>query len=52
MFTTVIVDVDSPHIRMDSKNIVSGLNENRRALLLTYVNEFKAVKNELLVELK
>ena len=51
-FTPVFVDIDSHHLGMDTKQIVSALNENTKAVLITHVQGFNALTDELLVELK
>ena len=51
-FTPVFADIDPHHLGMDTKQIVSALNENTRAVLITHVQGFNALTDELLVELK
>ena len=51
-FTPVFVDIDPQHLGMDTELIFSALNENTRAVLLTHVQGFNALTDELLVELK
>ena len=51
-FTPVFVDIDLHHLGMDTKQIISALNENTRAVLLTHVQGFNALSEELLFKLK
>ena len=51
-FTPVFADIDPHHLGMDTKQIISALNENTKAVLLTHVQGFNALTDELLVELK
>ena len=51
-FTPVFVDIDPQHLGMDTKGIISVLNENTRAVLLTHVQGFNALTDELLDELQ
>ena len=51
-FTPIFADIDPRHLGMDTKQIVSALNENTRAVLITHVQGFNALTDELLVELK
>ena len=51
-FSTVFVDIDPQHLGMDTKGIISVLNENTRAVLLTHVQGFNALTDELLDELQ
>jgi len=51
-FTPVFVDIDPKHLGMDTKKIISILNENTRAVLLTHVQGFNALTTELLDELQ
>jgi len=51
-FTPVFVDIDPHHLGMDTKQIVSALNENTKAVLLTHVQGFNALTDELLDTLK
>ena len=50
-FTPVFVDIDPQHLGMDTKKIISVLNENTRAVLLTHVQGFNALTTALLDEL-
>jgi CDP-4-dehydro-6-deoxyglucose reductase, E1 len=50
-FTPVFVDIDPQHLGMDTKKIISELNENTRAVLLTHVQGFNALTDKLLDEL-
>jgi len=51
-FTPVFVDIDQYHLGMDTKKIISALNDKTRAVLLTHVQGFNALTIELLAELK
>ncbi len=51
-FTPVFVDIDPQHLGMDTKKIISVLNENTRAVLLTHVQGFNALTTALLDELQ
>ena len=51
-FTPVFVDIDPQHLGMDTKKIISVLNENTRAVLLIHVQGFNALTTALLDELQ
>jgi CDP-4-dehydro-6-deoxyglucose reductase, E1 len=51
-FTPVFADIDQYHLGMDTKKIISALNDKTRAVLLTHVQGFNALTSELLAELK
>jgi len=51
-FTPVFVDIDPHHLGMETKQIISVLNGNTRAVLLTHVQGFNALNDELLDELR
>ena len=51
-FTPVFVDIDPQHLGMDTKGIISVLNENTRAVFLTHVQGFNALTTALLDELQ
>ena len=51
-FTPVFADIDRYHLGMESKKIISVLNENTKAVFLTHVQGFNALTSELLEELK
>ena len=51
-FNTVFVDINPKHLGMDTTKIISSLNKNTRAVLLTHVQGFNALTDQLLEELK
>ena len=51
-FNPVFVDIDHHHLGMETKQIISALNDNTRAVFLTHVQGFNALTDELLEELK
>ena len=51
-FIPVFVDINPKHLGMDTKQIISKLNENTKAVLLTHVQGFNALSDELLDELQ
>ena len=51
-FTPVFVDIDQYHLGMNTKKIISALNDKTRAVLLTHVQGFNALTDKLLSELK
>ena len=51
-FIPVFADINPKHLGMDTKQIISKLNENTKAVLLTHVQGFNALSNELLDELQ
>ena len=51
-FTPKFVDIDPHHLGIDTKQIISALNENTKAVLLTHVQGFNALTEELLNELQ
>jgi CDP-4-dehydro-6-deoxyglucose reductase, E1 len=51
-FTPVFIDIDPQHLGMDTMQIISALNENTKAVLLTHVQGFNALSDELLEELQ
>ena len=50
--TPVFIDIDPNHLGMDTKKIISALNDNTKAVLLTHVQGFNALTDELLDELQ
>ena len=51
-FKPVFIDIDPNHLGMDTKKILSALNDNTKAVLLTHVQGFNALTDELLDELQ
>lgn len=51
-FIPVFADINPKHLGMDTKKIISKLNKNTKAVLLTHVQGFNALSDELLVELQ
>jgi CDP-4-dehydro-6-deoxyglucose reductase, E1 len=51
-FTPVFADINTQHLGMDTKQIISKLNENTKAVLLTHVQGFNALSGDLLEELQ
>ena len=51
-FTPVFADINPQHLGMDTKQIISALNENTRAVLLIHVQGFNALTTALLDELQ
>jgi CDP-6-deoxy-D-xylo-4-hexulose-3-dehydrase len=51
-FKPVFVDIDPHTLAMDSKKIMAKLNDKTRAVLLTHVQGFDGLTDELLAELK
>ena len=51
-FTPVFVDINPLHLGMDTNQIISKLNKNTKAVLLTHVLGFNALTDLLLDELK
>ena len=51
-FNAVFVDINPQHLGMDTLKIISALNENTRAVLLTHVQGFNALTDQLLEELR
>ena len=51
-FTPVFADINPQHLGMDTFQIISALNENTRAVLLTHVQGFNALTDKLLDELQ
>ena len=51
-FTPVFADINPQHLGMDTKQIISKLNKNTKAVLLTHVQGFNALSDELLDELQ
>lgn len=51
-FTPVFVDIDPKTLAMDTKKVISKLNDNTRAVFLTHVQGFNGLTDELLNELE
>ncbi len=51
-FIPVFADINPKHLGMDTKQIISKLNKNTKAVLLTHVQGFNALSDELLDELQ
>ena len=51
-FKPVFVDINLGHLGMDSNEIIKALNNNTRAVFLTYIQGFNALTDELLYELE
>src|SRR3990167_6443286 len=51
-FTPVFVDIDPKTLAMDSNKILAKLNSKTRAVLLTHVQGFNGLTDELVEELK
>ena len=51
-FTPVFVDIDPKTLAMDSNKILAKLNSKTRAVLLTHVQGFNGLTDELIEELK
>ena len=51
-FTPVFADIDPKHLGMDTEQIISAMNKNTRAVLLTHVQGFNALTDKLLDELQ
>ncbi len=51
-YVPIFADIDPKHLGMDTKQIISKLNKKTRAVLLTHVQGFNALTDELLEELK
>ena len=51
-FTPKFVDINPQHLGMDTRQIISALNDQTRAVFLTHVQGFNALTNELLNTLK
>jgi len=51
-FTPVFVDIDRYHLGMSTDQVIAALNENTRAVFLTYVQGFNALTDKLLRALK
>jgi len=51
-FTPVFADIDPHTLAMDSKHILAKINDKTRAVLLTHVQGFDGLADELLDELK
>jgi CDP-6-deoxy-D-xylo-4-hexulose-3-dehydrase len=50
-FTPVFVDIDPETLAMDSKKVLSKLNDRTRAVFLTHVQGFNGLTDELISEL-
>ncbi|MFA7230881.1 MAG: DegT/DnrJ/EryC1/StrS aminotransferase family protein [Victivallaceae bacterium] len=51
-FKPVFVDIDPRHLGMNDEQIIAKLNENTRAVFITYVQGFNCLTDRLLDELK
>lgn len=51
-FKPVFVDIDPRHLGMNDEQIIARLNDNTRAVFITYVQGFNCLTDRLLVELE
>lgn len=51
-FKPVFVDIDPKNLCMDTEQVIASLNENTKAVFITYVQGFNGLDDKLLLELE